>query len=81
MDNGSFGAAVSGGPNAPPKPLEDCGAFGVSLDWQPVFVSFNASGLTLAVGIMRQDMPVVLLYDTRAFVRKVGKGEQLCSVD
>ncbi|OQV18268.1 putative Nuclear pore complex protein Nup214 [Hypsibius exemplaris] len=70
MDHGSFGAAITGGPNVAPRDLQECGAFAIALDWQPVVVAFSASGLTLAVAVIRQDVPVVLLYDTRAFPRR-----------
>ncbi|GAU88861.1 hypothetical protein RvY_01480 [Ramazzottius varieornatus] len=41
----------------------------IHLDDQPLLVSFSSSGLVLAVHMMRQDVPVAYLYDTRAFAR------------
>lgn len=54
--------------------LVDVGAFVVRTQWQPALIAVSSSGLTLAVCMYRDGVPVAFFYDVRCFSRRVSIG-------
>ena len=70
--NSQLEAALASKADQPSYQLGQLG-FTIHLEDQPLLLTFSSSGLILAVCMMRQDIPVAFLYDTRSFVRMVNE--------